>query len=299
MAKFITGKELEDAVYDIIFNAKKELLIVSPYIKLDDYFRKKLFDKHLGNAETKITIVFGKNKSHIQKSLNLSDFEYFKRFPNISIVYVPNLHAKYFANEKQGIITSINLYDYSFKNNIEYAVLSDSKLLEMDKIYKEVKEKTWEIVNNNNVVFVRRPQYKKKKLIGKDYVGSNTLYDSTDELIKNGKVPKKLIGEYSEIEDKVGSEEIQRVSRQEFEKEKKQVHVSNKKGFCIKCGISIKDNPKVPFCKSCYSKIKKNNELSSTQKKCHLCGKEYKSTLKKPVCYSCYKANKDKYEFAV
>ena len=45
MTKFLTGQELEDAIYDIIWDAKKTLLIVSPFIKLDDYF-KKLFHKH-------------------------------------------------------------------------------------------------------------------------------------------------------------------------------------------------------------------------------------------------------------
>ena len=35
MSKFITGKELEDAVYNIIWDAQDTLLIVSPYIKLE------------------------------------------------------------------------------------------------------------------------------------------------------------------------------------------------------------------------------------------------------------------------
>ena len=30
--KFITGKELEEAIYDIIWKAEEKLLIVSPYI---------------------------------------------------------------------------------------------------------------------------------------------------------------------------------------------------------------------------------------------------------------------------
>ena len=38
MAKFITGKELEDAVYSIIWDAEQTLMIVSPFVKLDNYF---------------------------------------------------------------------------------------------------------------------------------------------------------------------------------------------------------------------------------------------------------------------
>ena len=40
MNKFITGENLENAVYEIIWEAKKNLLIVSPFIKLDKYLKK-------------------------------------------------------------------------------------------------------------------------------------------------------------------------------------------------------------------------------------------------------------------
>src|SRR5688572_17042033 len=119
MAKFITGEELEKAVYDIIWDATETLMIVSPFIKLDDYF-KRLFDKHINNPKIHFIIVFGKNEGEVSKSLSNSDFDYFKKFLNISVIYVPHLHAKYYGNESKGVITSINLHDYSFKNNIEF-----------------------------------------------------------------------------------------------------------------------------------------------------------------------------------
>ena len=122
MAKFITGNELTEEIYEIIHKAKKQLLIVSPYIKLDDYFKKEVFKHQIKNDELHVVIAFGKNEKNPQKSFKKEDFEYFKEFRNISIVYVPNLHAKYYGNEKKGVITSINLYDYSFKNNIVFDV---------------------------------------------------------------------------------------------------------------------------------------------------------------------------------
>ena len=65
----------------------------------------------------------------IPPGVSIEDFDYFKEFKNISIVYVPTLHAKYYANESKGVITSLNLYDYSFKNNIEFGVVSERSLL--------------------------------------------------------------------------------------------------------------------------------------------------------------------------
>ena len=73
MSKFITGKELEDAVYDIIWDAERTLLIVSPYIKLDDYF-KDLFKKHIDNYKLQILLIFGKNEKKVHKSLEQRRF---------------------------------------------------------------------------------------------------------------------------------------------------------------------------------------------------------------------------------
>ena len=100
MSKFIAGKELIKVVDDIIWEAQDTLLLVSPYIKLDDYF-KKLFQKHKNNHKLHIVIIFGKNEKDIKRSLSREDFDFFKDFLNISIVYVPNLHAKYYGNEKR------------------------------------------------------------------------------------------------------------------------------------------------------------------------------------------------------
>ena len=49
---FLTGKPLSDTIYDTLFKAEKELIIISPYIQLDDYLKDNIFKQHLnrGNA---------------------------------------------------------------------------------------------------------------------------------------------------------------------------------------------------------------------------------------------------------
>jgi hypothetical protein len=47
MAKFITGEELEKVIYDIIWEAEKTLFLVSPFVKLDDYFKKLHFSPNI------------------------------------------------------------------------------------------------------------------------------------------------------------------------------------------------------------------------------------------------------------
>lgn len=76
------------------------------------------------NPELEIIVVFGKNEDDISKSMSQEDFNFFKEFPNIEIRYEKRLHAKYFANEENAILTSMNLYGYSQDNNIEFGILT-------------------------------------------------------------------------------------------------------------------------------------------------------------------------------
>lgn len=86
-------------------------MIVS-HIKLDGFF-KELIEKHKNNPKVHLLFFFGKNENDAKKSMSKNDFYFFTKFLNVSIIYVPNLHAKYYGNEKKGVNTSINFYDYS------------------------------------------------------------------------------------------------------------------------------------------------------------------------------------------
>jgi hypothetical protein len=59
MPQFYTGKELANKLTDIIWNAKKELLILSPFIHLDDYC-KEVFKNYKHDPELEVVLVFGK-----------------------------------------------------------------------------------------------------------------------------------------------------------------------------------------------------------------------------------------------
>lgn len=98
MAEFLTDTKLDDKLTDIIWNAKKELIILSPFIRLDDYCKNVVFKKLKNNPELEIIIVFGKNEGETQRSLTPADLDIFKEYCNITIIYCNNLHAKFYAN---------------------------------------------------------------------------------------------------------------------------------------------------------------------------------------------------------
>lgn len=245
MAEFLTGEKLANEVYDIIFNASKRLLIVSPYIRLDDYFKNKVFTKHKTNSSLHIIVVFGKNEKNPTKSFRKEDFDYFRDFPNISVVYVPNLHAKYYANEKKGMVTSINLYDFSFKNNIEYGVLSQTKLIGGTGIDRSAWDKTMSIIGGNNAIYIRRPKFKKKLWgLSKDYIGSDVELDLMDELL-NGKLSKK-VNVFDYMDDKFVDEVVDEtlVSREEYEETIKEQKIQKFGGKLVSATVLGKEKNK-------------------------------------------------------
>lgn len=231
--KFLTGKELEGKIGDIIWEAERNLMIVSPYFKLDSYF-KKLFDNHAKNPKLHIVILFGKNEQKVSKSLSEEDFDYFKKFLNISIIYVPNLHAKYYGNDKMGVLTSVNMYDYSFLNNIEFGVLNTTSLLQnfgkASEVDSDAWAKCWEIAEQNEVVFIKRPVYQTKKLIislGKNYINSEVLLDQTKQFY--GFAQKESLRDKRKLSDFVDEIELGSTSNKRPNREDISFELENKK----------------------------------------------------------------------
>lgn len=284
MGKFITGENLENAVYEIIWEAKTNLLIVSPFIKLDDYF-KSLFDNHINNPKLHILIVFGKNEREVSRSLSKNDFDYFKKFLNISIVYVPNLHAKYYGNEKKGVITSINLYDYSFKNNVEFGVYSEISII--DKFTTNADNEAWqtcyELAEKSEAIYIKRPVYEKKllsSLLGKNYIKSDVLFDTTDKFYSSWNRNKlsdlKTLNDFP-FELDLGSEPKSRPNREEIE--------NPTNGFCIRTGEKIAFNIKKPLSNQAYRSWASFGNENYPENFCHKTGKPSngKTSMRKPI----------------
>ena len=68
----------------------------------------------------------------------------------------------------------------------------------------------------------------------------------------------------------------------------------NSDGHCIRCGASIKMDPKSPYCLTDYQQWKKFEDKTYIEKNgvCHICGKPNDSSMEKPVCKDCYNKNK-------
>ena len=293
MSRFVTGKDLNEAIYHIIWDAEKTLMLVSPFIRLDAYFRNLLL-KHTRNPKLHILIVFGKNEGNVNKSLSKDDFDFFKQFPNISVVYVANLHAKYYGNEKKGVITSQNLHDYSFDNNIEYGVLSEIKLFQNPSADKAAWEYSWTVANQGIPVFINRPCYQKNFLsaiTGKNYVKSEVLMDNTRSFYMGERTPETTEKRLADFPDDIDFKpEKGPMPKKEMpvKEETKVIPISKpvpEIGYCIRTGVEIPRDPSRPLCVDAWKEWKEYENYDYPEKYCHFTGqKTYgKNSFRHPI----------------
>ena len=119
MVEFLTttgvSYNLERIVERIVRDASEKLVLVSPYLKINDRLKQWLEDKNRFKID--IRVVYGKNE------LQPAENNWLRSMVSIRSSYCENLHAKCYLNESEALITSMNLYEFSQFNNEEMGVL--------------------------------------------------------------------------------------------------------------------------------------------------------------------------------
>ncbi|MBI2832269.1 MAG: phospholipase D family protein [Chloroflexi bacterium] len=117
MAKFLDTTGVSYHLQQLINSANEKLILISPYLKVSDRLKQSLEDKD--RMKIDIRIIYGKNE------LEPAEHNWLKSLRSIRTSFCQNLHAKCYLNEKEAIITSMNLYDFSQINNNEMGIYVD------------------------------------------------------------------------------------------------------------------------------------------------------------------------------
>ncbi|MDH8178998.1 H-NS family nucleoid-associated regulatory protein [Klebsiella pneumoniae] len=115
MVQILNTTGLNYHVEQTIANAEERIILISPYLKLSARIKELIEDKN--RMKVDIRIIYGKSE------LNPKDHEWLVSLPYVRLSFCQNLHAKFYANENQSLICSLNLYDFSQINNHELGVL--------------------------------------------------------------------------------------------------------------------------------------------------------------------------------
>ena len=142
MAKFLNTSATNYFLEELIKSAKDRLILISPFLKLNDRIKELLEDKN--RLKIDVRIVYGKSE------LQPQEIEWLKAQSYIRTSFCKNLHAKCYLNEENAIVTSLNLYEFSQINNNEMGILirrdDDAEL------YKDTYEEAQRIIRISDEV---------------------------------------------------------------------------------------------------------------------------------------------------
>jgi len=115
MATFLTTLNTSSHIEHIIQQSQRSVTLITPYLKLNHHLLDRLREANKRGVE--IRLVYGKNELRQEEMAKLRELKRLKMY------YLEHLHAKCYANERHTIISSMNLYEFSEKNNREMSVL--------------------------------------------------------------------------------------------------------------------------------------------------------------------------------
>lgn len=139
MALFLNTTRLNQWIPKLIQKSERELILIVPYIQTSDKIFESL--KVADNKGIETFLIYRENKLSIKEKEKLLSLK------NISLLHHPNIHCKCYFNGSLLIISSMNLYDYSQKNNREMGVLFSKESIEYEE---QDKDSTYNVFDNSN-----------------------------------------------------------------------------------------------------------------------------------------------------
>ncbi|MFN2508372.1 MAG: phospholipase D family protein [Chthoniobacterales bacterium] len=116
MAEFLDTTAISYRIERLLKTAEQRIVLISPYLKLRPRVRELVEDAVRRGVA--VHVVYGK-KEGCEGADQLRDVA------GVQVTFCRNVHAKCYINEQMGIITSLNLYDFSEAKNQEMGILFD------------------------------------------------------------------------------------------------------------------------------------------------------------------------------
>ena len=178
MAKFLATSGTSYHLEELIKNSNDRLILISPYLKINDRIKQLLEDKN--RMKLDIRIVYGKNE------LRPEEINWLSNLDSVRSGFCQNLHAKCYLNESQCIITSLNLYEFSQVNNNEMGILVDRE--SDSEVYREAYEEAQRLFRISDEIRISAERVNTIAPSKSDPSSSNDGKLSTSKLAKLHKI---------------------------------------------------------------------------------------------------------------
>lgn len=247
MAEFLTTIATQYHIENIIKDAKKQLVLITPYLKLSKTLFERL--KDVDRQSVQIILIYGKDELKPEEREKLGELD------NLSLFYFDNLHAKCYFNEEYMVITSMNMYDSSDEKNREMGVLI--KRREDSSIFLDAEKEMKSILAAS-----KKEELKKSRILFQK--ATNTIYKAAENVLKkdvmepinarlNSKQPQ---GYCIRCGNEIPFDLEKPLCRACYSKWAEHKNPDYKEAYCHTCGKSITTTIAKPQCRSCYEKSK-------------------------------------------
>jgi phosphatidylserine/phosphatidylglycerophosphate/cardiolipin synthase-like enzyme len=114
MAKFLNTTGVSYHLEELIKGTKDRLILISPYLQFHNRIKDNI--ENLNIQKRDIRIIYREDKLKVEES------NWLESQIGVRTSICGTLHAKCYLNEKEAIVTSMNLYSFSQQNNDEMGI---------------------------------------------------------------------------------------------------------------------------------------------------------------------------------
>jgi hypothetical protein len=241
MAKFLNTTGVSYHLENIIKNANDRLVLISPFLKINNRIRELLEDKNRLKIDTRL--IYGKSE------LQPDETDWLNSMKFIRTSYCDNLHAKCYINEDEALITSMNLYEFSQQNNNEMGIIVNRE--KESELYHSIYEETKRLIRVSDEV-----QISVKKVKKYSNNKSNNKKNSNNS-IKTGFCIR--------CKTKITLDPLHPYCTKCYTSWKKYKDSNYSEKYCHICGKEMKTSLNKPSCYSCFKKNR--NKISFPKSK--------------------------------
>ena len=152
MAKFLNTTGVSYHLEELIKNTTDRLILISPYLQFHNRIKDHIHNLNIQKKD--IRIVYRENKLQVEES------NWLEEQIGVRTSILSSLHAKCYLNEKEAIVTSMNLYSFSQQNNDEMGILV--KKNENPELYTEILNEAMRILTISEEIRVSVKKVMKK-----------------------------------------------------------------------------------------------------------------------------------------
>ena len=227
MAKFLNTTQALGEVEGILTAAKTQIVLISPFIKINDELIARLTDSGT-RRKVKIKLVCRESALKPEEKVKIN------QIANLELLFNEKVHAKCFYNESSMVITSLNLYESASGDNHEMGVLLSAK--EDEKAFIAAQDEAQYIIRES-------AQHNAKEVVSKANRKS-TKQDEQGYCIGCG-------AELAFDVEKPYCPSCFKKAKHDIDEEYAPIE-----RFCHFCGKENESSIDKPLCYSCYKKLK-------------------------------------------